>query len=105
RWPLATARDCMMRMNWLPWLALLLCPAGVLAQTAGLEEAASAASATEAGPSIVDHETVVVSGALPGPGPWKVRRTGPTLSVLATVSPLPRRMEWESAGEIGRAHV
>ena len=88
----------MMRMNWLPWLALLLCPAGVLAQTAGSEEAASAASATEAGPSIVDHETVVVSGALPGPGLWKVRRNGHTLYVLATVSPLPKRMEWESAG-------
>ena len=88
----------MMRMNWLPWLALLLCPVGALAQTAAPEEATQAASATGAGPSIVDHETVVVSGALPGPGLWKVRRNGHTLYVLATVSPLPRRMEWESAG-------
>lgn len=47
---------------------------------------------------IVDIETVVVSGALPGPGLWKVRKDGHTLYVLATVSPLPKRMEWESAG-------
>lgn len=49
-------------------------------------------------PAIVDHETLVVSGALPGPGLWKVRKDGRTLYVLATLSPLPRRMQWESAG-------
>ena len=49
-------------------------------------------------PGIVDHETVVVSGALPGPGLWKVRKGEHTLYVLATLSPLPKRMEWESAG-------
>lgn len=47
---------------------------------------------------IVDHETVVVSGVLPGPGLWKVHKGEHTLYVLATLSPLPRRMEWESAG-------
>jgi uncharacterized protein YbaP (TraB family) len=51
-------------------------------------------------------DTVVVSGILPGPGMWKVRNGGNTLYILGTISPLPRRMEWESAmveGTIARA--
>lgn len=80
------------------WLALWLlalpsfAPASPpLAPVAGAETASAEAP-------IVDHETIVVSGALPGPGLWKVRRNGRTLYVLATVLPLPKRMEWESAG-------
>ena len=46
---------------------------------------------------VVDLETLVVSGVQPGPGMWKVSRGDHTLYVLGTVSPLPRRMEWESA--------
>lgn len=46
---------------------------------------------------VVDLETLVVSGAQPGPGMWKVSRDGNILYILGTVSPLPRRMEWESA--------
>ena len=41
-------------------------------------------------------DTIVVTGEQPGPGLWKVTRDGRTLWVLATVSPLPRRMEWNS---------
>lgn len=51
-------------------------------------------------------DTVVVSGVLPGPGLWKVRKGENTLYILGTLSPLPRRMEWESAmveGTIARA--
>lgn len=47
---------------------------------------------------IVDHATIVVSGHLPGPGLWKVRRGAHVMYVMATLSPLPKRMEWESAG-------
>ncbi|MDH5835578.1 TraB/GumN family protein [Luteimonas kalidii] len=39
-----------------------------------------------------------MSGALPGPGLWKVRKDGHVLYVMATVSPLPKRMEWDSTG-------
>jgi uncharacterized protein YbaP (TraB family) len=81
-----------MRMKLLPWLALLLLfplSSGTIAQ--------DVPSPGTADTSIIDHETVVVSGALPGPGLWKVRKDGHTLYVLATLSPLPRRMEWESA--------
>lgn len=46
---------------------------------------------------IVDLETLVVSGAQPGPGLWKVRKGDHVLHILGTVAPLPRRMEWMSA--------
>jgi hypothetical protein len=41
-------------------------------------------------------ETVVVSGVQPGPGLWRVSRDGHELWILGTLSPLPKRMEWES---------
>lgn len=41
-------------------------------------------------------ETVVVSGAQPGPGLWKVSKGDHVLWVLGTLSPLPKRMSWES---------
>lgn len=41
-------------------------------------------------------ETVVVSGVQPGPGLWKVSKDGHVLWILGTLSPLPKRMEWES---------
>ncbi|HEY5802470.1 MAG TPA: TraB/GumN family protein [Lysobacter sp.] len=47
-------------------------------------------------PPIRDMETLVVSGIQPGPGMWKVSRDDHTLYVLGTLSPLPKRMEWES---------
>ena len=43
---------------------------------------------------IRDEAPVVVTGALPGPGMWKVSRDGHVMHVLGTVSPLPKRMEW-----------
>src|SRR5688572_17456800 len=47
-------------------------------------------------PPIRDMDTLVVSGVQPGPGMWKITRDDHTLYVLGTLSPLPRRMEWES---------
>ncbi|HVH33258.1 MAG TPA: TraB/GumN family protein [Tahibacter sp.] len=41
-------------------------------------------------------ETVVVSGVQPGPGLWKVSKGEHVLWVLGTLSPLPKRMSWES---------
>ncbi|HEY5849487.1 MAG TPA: TraB/GumN family protein [Lysobacter sp.] len=54
------------------------------------------AAAQEPLPPIRDMETLVVSGMQPGPGMWKVSRDDHTLYVLGTLSPLPKRMEWES---------
>ena len=87
-----------MRYAWLAGPALwLFVSSALVAQDTGqpVDDGLGPASAA---PAIVDHETVVVSGALPGPGLWKVRKDGHTLYVLAILSPLPRRMEWESAG-------
>src|SRR5688572_19540173 len=41
-------------------------------------------------------DAVVVSGVQPGPGLWKVSRDGRVMWVLGTLSPLPKRMEWNS---------
>lgn len=49
------------------------------------------------GTPIVDMDTVVVSGAQPGPGLWKVSKGDHVLYVLGTLSPLPKKMEWQSA--------
>ena len=38
-------------------------------------------------------DAVVVSGVQPGPGLWKVSKDGRVMWVLATLSPLPKRME------------
>ncbi len=61
--------------------------------------ASAAVGAQDAPPSampIRDEAPVVVSGALPGPGMWKVSRDGHVMYVLGTVSPVPKGMEWIS---------
>ena len=72
-----------------------------LAATHGLraEEAAPPAEAVPAEPRVL--ETVVVSGVQPGPGLWRVSKDGHTMWILGTLSPLPKRMTWES-GEVWR---
>lgn len=40
---------------------------------------------------------VVVSGAQPGPGLWKVSRNGHVMWILGVISPLPKRMQWQSS--------
>lgn len=63
----------------------------VLATTASANEAPAPAARP-----IRDEAPIVVTGALPGPGMWKVSRNGHVMHVLGTVSPLPKRMEWIS---------
>jgi hypothetical protein len=51
---------------------------------------------------VVDSEpktlqTIVVTGTLPGPGLWRVRRGGHALYILGTITPLPAKMHWVSA--------
>lgn len=54
-----------------------------------------------AAPPVVDLDAVLVTGRQPGPGLWQVRRGEHVLWILGTVSPLPKRMQWES-GEVER---
>ncbi|WP_083491312.1 TraB/GumN family protein [Stenotrophomonas terrae] len=49
----------------------------------------------EAAP-IRDLEAVVVHGAQPGPGLWRVSKDGHVLWILGTVSPLPNQIEWRA---------
>lgn len=73
---------------------LALAIAAVIAATPVFAQQAS--PATNATLPIRDMETLVVSGVQPGPGMWKVSRGDHVLWVLGTLSPLPKRMEWES---------
>lgn len=68
---------------------------------------ASAGFAAHAQDAVADDDirteaTVVVSGAQPGPGLWKVVKGDHVMWVLGTQSPLPRRMQWRS-GEVEQA--
>ncbi len=57
--------------------------------------------AAAGGPAAVDPESpiadVVVEGRHAGPRMWRVARDGHVAWILGTISPLPRRMEWDSA--------
>ncbi len=60
---------------------------------------ASGVSAQQPDPSpasVSSANSVEVKGVLPGPGFWKVRQGENTLWLLATVRPVPRKMEWET---------
>lgn len=46
--------------------------------------------------SLVELETILVSGEQPGPGLWKVSKDGHVLWLLGTYGPLPTRMSWRS---------
>ena len=84
---------------------MLALASGLLAANAMAQQApivAATDSATPAGKSSppqqapLQLDTVVVSGALPGPGMWKVSKDGHVLWILGTVNAVPRRMQWES---------
>lgn len=70
------------------YLSFLTLPA--LAQTG--TPPTEPAAAPEAAPA-----TVVVEGRRPGPGVWKVSKDGHVMWVFGTYSPLPQKMEWDSA--------
>ncbi len=49
-----------------------------------------------ADPLVRDLDAVVVAGAQPGPGMWKVSKGDHVLWILGTVSPLPGGIEWKA---------
>ena len=63
---------------------------------------AHAAPAVE--PPLRVLQEVVVSGQMPGPGLWKVSKDGHVMYVLGTITPLPKRMEWNSLDVERRIH-
>ncbi len=80
-----------MQGTWCVGLLLAACVSGA----ASAPQAQSSPSA-DARASVIEMDTVVVSGAQPGPGLWRVSRDGHVLYILGTQSPLPRRMTWLS---------
>lgn len=79
----------------LPALTLCFLSLPAWAQTAPAtpqqEVAAPAAAEAEPAPQVV-----LVSGARPGPGLWKVSKGDHVMWVFGTYSPLPTKMEWRS---------
>jgi hypothetical protein len=55
---------------------------------------AAHAQAAGADDGIRTEAAVVVSGAQPGPGLWKVAKGDHVMWVLGTQSPLPKHMQW-----------
>ena len=72
----------------------LLFALGGLAPAFGQSGAASAPPPTPS--NVANLNPVVVSGVQPGPGLWKVSKGDHVLWILGTLSPLPRRMTWQS---------
>ena len=48
----------------------------------------------EAAPAVLAD--IIVSGAQPGPGLWKVSRDGRVMWVIGTLAPVPKNMQWQS---------
>lgn len=71
------------------------------ALVSGLAMAQEQAALVESDPPVTTMATVVVSGKQPGPGLWRVSKDGHNLWILGTLSPLPKRMDWES-GKVER---
>ncbi|MCB1590125.1 MAG: TraB/GumN family protein [Xanthomonadales bacterium] len=79
-----------------PWLWGWAVFGLLLATAAGAAEPEKSGHADADAPQLL--EAMVVSGIQPGPGLWKVSNAdGHVLWILGTLSPLPRRMQWESA--------
>lgn len=74
------------------FVVCLLALSGV---TPAFAQAAAEPVAT-APPPTRNLDTIVITGAQPGPGMWKVSKGDHVLWVLGTVSPLPKGMQWQS---------
>lgn len=88
RRPLAMLAACLLAVT---------CTSPVLAQTAPPEPVEDDADweTSVDDPSLQSLDAIVVSGRQPGPGLWKVTRGDRTLWILGTLTPLPKRMEWD----------
>jgi hypothetical protein len=87
----------MQRMGMMLALACGLLAGNAMAQQAPTgSTTGSAAKSSPVQQQPVQLDTVVVSGALPGPGMWKVSKEGHVLWILGTVNAVPKRMQWES---------
>ena len=91
---------------WLPMVALAWLPAtATAAESASLRQHSVVPVAQRAGERLLQNqvtdqqiiEEVVVTGVRPGPPLWKVTHNNHVLWLFGTLSPIPKRMEWDSA--------
>ena len=75
-------------------LCFLSLPAWSQTEAPAVQPAAPAAPTLENGEAT--PQTVLVTGARPGPGLWKVSKDDHVMWVFGTYSPLPAKMEWYS---------
>ena len=73
-----------------------------VAQEAPPPAPASASPATSTSADGPTLDTIVVAGRQPGPGLWKVSKGDHVMWILGTQSPLPKRMDWDSAVVVRR---
>lgn len=78
-----------------PWPAAATPVPPAVPEEVTVPEVAETVESSAAAPPTPVLETLVVTGIQPGPGLWQVRHGGNTLWILGTLSPLPRRIEWE----------
>lgn len=82
--------------TWPLLLLLLLLAADAPAADEIVPPVEIAAPSTQTVASAQLLDAVVVSGAQPGPGLWRVSKGDHVLWVLGTLNPLPKRMQWVS---------
>lgn len=76
-------------------LLIILLPAGAIAAEPQAVSGPPGQTAVPE-PSLRQLDTIVVSGNVPGPAMWQVRKGDHVLYVLGVVSPLPDTIEWEA---------
>lgn len=76
-------------------VAMVITMVGALVVTTGATYAADPPSSTRAASETATEE-VVVEGKHEGPRMWRVSRGDHVLWILGTISPLPRKMTWQS---------
>ncbi len=74
--------------------AFLFACCGIASTAAQTPAAALPPPVTAAEAGVIELDTMVVTGAQPGPGMWKVSKGDHTLWILGTLSPLPKKMTW-----------
>jgi uncharacterized protein YbaP (TraB family) len=82
-------------------LSVLLCCAAFTAAPAALAQTTDAAPpAVSASAPDTTHainlQQITVTGVQPGPGLWKISKGDHVLWVLGTLSPLPKKMQWQA---------
>ncbi len=80
-----------------PALFFVALSGSVSAQTAPADSALPVDPLSVQTSSPQDLETIVIAGRYPGPGLWKIRKGDHVLWILGSQSPLPKRMDWDSA--------